>query len=127
MLFISHNLAVVRHLCDRVAVMYLGRIVEEGSARSIFVDPRHPYTRALLSAFRAAPPEREGRARAATARRPRRVPLDRPTGCAFHPRCARAEEICARESPRLSSVADGPHLAACHFRNDVPTSAEEAR
>lgn len=114
-IFISHNLAVVRHLSDRVAVMYLGKIVEEGPREQIFRDPRHPYTRSLLAsvprlhAVSMAPPRLRGEPPS---------PVDRPSGCSFHPRCPRAEAICAQESPALLATGEGDHVAACHFRNE---------
>jgi oligopeptide/dipeptide ABC transporter ATP-binding protein len=114
-IFISHNLAVVRHLSDRVAVMYLGNIVEEGQREQIFSDPRHPYTRSLLAsvprlhAAAIAPPRLRGEPPS---------PVDRPSGCTFHPRCPRAEEICARETPALLEAGGDDHVAACHFRNE---------
>jgi peptide/nickel transport system ATP-binding protein len=110
-LFITHDLAVVRHLADRVAVMYLGRIVEEGPVRQVFDEPRHPYTRALLD---ANPEPDPGRA-FAPPRLPGEIPspVDPPSGCAFHPRCPLAIEVCARERP--GPTAFGPiHRAACH-------------
>jgi peptide/nickel transport system ATP-binding protein len=115
-LLISHNLAAVRHLCDRVAVMYLGRIVELGACDDVLADPRHPYTQALLA---AAPRIRATRADD----RPRLrgeppSPFDQPSGCPFHPRCPRAEEICAIETPELLPIDGSAALASCHFRND---------
>ncbi len=119
LVMISHNLAAVRHVCDRVAVMYLGKVVEEGETQQVFADPRHPYTRSLLNAVpqvKRAPP----------AHRLRLVgeppsPLSRPTGCSFHPRCPRAEAICSVEEPPLLSVEGlAQRKAACHFRNDDP-------
>jgi oligopeptide transport system ATP-binding protein len=119
LVMISHNLAAVRHVCDRVGVMYLGKIVEEGDTQEVFADPHHPYTRSLLNAVpqvKRAPP----------ANRLRLVgeppsPLSRPTGCSFHPRCPRAEEICSIEEPALLSVTGlTERRAACHFRNDDP-------
>jgi peptide/nickel transport system ATP-binding protein len=109
-LFISHNLAVVRHLSDRVAVMYLGRIVETATTDAIFSAPRHPYTRMLLDAV----PDlaMTGRVRTPVAGEVPN-PLDPPTGCAFHPRCPHANERCKREVPQLQHVSDGG-LAACH-------------
>ncbi len=115
-LMISHNLAAIRHLCDRIAVMYLGRIVELGSRREIFTDPRHPYTLALL----AASPRIRQDARGVRVRLPGEPPspASRPSGCHFHPRCSRAEARCSVEPPVLA-VARGSHaLVACHFRDE---------
>jgi len=117
MVLISHNLAVVRHICDRAAVMYLGRVVEVGEREEIFADPRHPYTRALLT---AAPRLRPGPDRVAARLRGEPPSLTaRPTGCAFHPRCPRAEPVCAVERPELLPAPVGSsRLAACHFREE---------
>jgi len=114
--FISHNLAVVRHLSRRVVVMYLGRIVEEGERESVFVDPRHPYTRALLAA--APRLHQTDLARPAVKGEPPSS-IDIPSGCSFHPRCQRAEQVCTEVRPALDDVGAGPdHLAACHFRHE---------
>ena len=117
LLLISHNLAVVRRVCDEVAVMYLGRIVELADRDAIFSDPRHPYTRALL----AAAPRLHGEAGPVPIRL--EVPTDahRPSGCAFHPRCPLATDLCRAEDPVLAPVAARPgHLAACHYRDEPP-------
>jgi peptide/nickel transport system ATP-binding protein len=114
LLFISHDLAIVEHITHRVAVMYLGKIVELGHKRQIFAAPRHPYTQALLS---AVPVPEPGAARA-------RIilkgdipsPIDRPTGCHFHTRCPHAFERCRREEPVLRPMPDGP-LVACHLHD----------
>ena len=121
--FISHNLAVVRHLSDRVAVMYLGRIVEQGDRESVFTDPRHPYTRALLA---SAPRLHQVELVRPTVKGEPPSPIDIPTGCSFHPRCPLAGEICIRDRPRLEQVgANAEHFAACHFRDGTPPPAPE--
>jgi oligopeptide transport system ATP-binding protein len=115
-LFIAHDLAVVKHIADRVAVMYLGRIVEIGDKRTVYDDPRHPYTQALLSAAPRPDP---------TAARERIIlqgdvpsPMRPPPGCAFHTRCPHARERCAVEPPPLRPVGTG-RLAACHFAEEI--------
>ncbi len=116
-IFISHDLAAVRHIADRLAVMYLGRIVESGPAAAIFADPRHPYTRALLSAIPVASPR---------ARRERRIlqgdvpsPIAPPPGCHLHPRCPFAARICGRERPSLDDDGRG-RATACHLWRELP-------
>ena len=111
-LFISHDLAVVEHISHRVAVMYLGKIVELTARETLFADPHHPYTRALLS---AAPVPEPG------ARRERIIlkgdipsPINPPTGCRFHTRCPLAEARCRVEEPQMRRVAPG-HQVACHL------------
>jgi oligopeptide/dipeptide ABC transporter ATP-binding protein len=117
LVMISHNLAAVRHVCDRVAVMYLGKLVEVGATEEVFADPRHPYTRSLLNAVpqvRRDPPKNRLR----LAGEPP-SPLSRPTGCSFHPRCPRAEARCAVEEPELLRLANDPSReSACHFRDE---------
>ncbi len=110
-LFISHDLAVVRHLCDGVAVMYLGRLVERATADALFASPRHHYTRALLSAIPV--PDPHTRIRRLILQGDVPSPLDPPSGCPFHPRCAAADALCRREMPPLVEHAVA-HLAACH-------------
>jgi peptide/nickel transport system ATP-binding protein len=109
-LFISHNLAVVFHISDRVGVMYLGRIVELGESKALFARPQHPYTRMLLDAIPDL--EMSGRGRTPVAGEVPN-PLDPPTGCAFHPRCPWANERCRREAPVMKPAPNGA-LAACH-------------
>jgi peptide/nickel transport system ATP-binding protein len=104
MLFISHDLPVVRHLCDRVIVMYLGRVMEEGPVRAVFAQPLHPYTRALLSAT----PMLDARKRATRIILPGDPPspTDPPSGCVFRTRCAHAEARCAESAPALRPFGD---------------------
>ncbi len=116
-IFISHDLSVVKHIADRIAVMYLGRIIETGPADAIFSDPRHPYTRALLSAIPIASP---------VARRERRIlqgdvpsPIDPPSGCHLHPRCPYAGELSRTQRPALDDDGAG-HATACHFWPTIP-------
>ena len=112
-LFISHDLGVVEHVADRIAVMYLGRIVELADRDALFAAPAHPYTEALL----AAAPLPDPRARRTRPILEGEVPsaLDPPSGCAFHPRCPIAVARCREETPKLRPLADG-RLAACHLR-----------
>ncbi|MER7789300.1 oligopeptide/dipeptide ABC transporter ATP-binding protein [Streptomyces sp. NPDC097640] len=143
-LFIAHDLAVVRHFSQRVAVMYLGKIVEVGDRDSIYLRPRHPYTHALLSAVPEAVllaedegeggGEADGAGASATPRRERirlagdvPSPIDPPSGCRFRTRCWKAQDKCAREEPpliRLEGNREG-HLSACHFPEDPTTEARE--
>lgn len=127
LLLISHNMAVVRHVCQRTMVMYLGRIVESAPTERLFSDPRHPYTRALISAVPRLAPGRPSSVPALLGDPP--SPIQLPSGCRFRPRCSLAQDICAREEPSLGSGPGGAeHTAACHFawtpeRHDVPVSA----
>jgi oligopeptide/dipeptide ABC transporter ATP-binding protein len=114
LLFISHDLAVVAHLAGRIAVMYLGRVVEEGPRDAILHRPAHPYTRALLAAVpRLGAPEK--RIPAPPGELP--SPLAPPPGCAFHPRCPLAGPRCRREPPRLIALPETGHAAACHLHD----------
>ncbi|MCB8882564.1 ATP-binding cassette domain-containing protein [Acidisoma cellulosilytica] len=112
-LFIAHDLRLVRHLSHRVAVMYLGRVVELAETEALFAHPRHPYTRALLDAAPELDPSRRGSAEAAV-RGELPSPVNPPPGCAFHPRCPVAIEYCRRVRPELVRLRDG-RLAACHL------------
>ena len=126
--FIAHDLGVVRHLCDRVAVMYLGRIVETGTVEEIYTRATHPYTQALLSAVPV--PDPAARRRGGVIRLEGDVstssgpnPADPPSGCRFRTRCPKAAEVCAREEPALVVRDGSDHPSACHFAEVRPTLA----
>jgi oligopeptide transport system ATP-binding protein len=112
MLLVAHELSVVRHMSDRVAVMYLGRIVELAATAAIFERPQHPYTQSFLKAVPRLIPQR--RHRAAVLKGDIPSPLNIPSGCRFHPRCPKAQNICRQVDPPVVSPLPG-HLAACHF------------
>ena len=112
-LFIAHDLSVVEHISDRVAVMYLGRVVEIAPADMLYDNPRHPYTEALLSAVPIPDPQVKRRRIGVQGEVPN--PIRPPSGCHFHPRCPLAEARCSREVPQLRQTAAG-HFVACHVR-----------
>jgi len=111
-LFIAHDLSVVEHISDRVAVMYLGKIVEVAEAEVLYRNPQHPYTKALLSAVPVPDPTAKSERIALKGDLP--SPAEPPPGCAFHPRCPVAVEVCSRVVPRLLDSGGG-HLASCHL------------
>jgi len=118
-IFIAHDLAVVEHISDRVAVMYLGRIVELSGARALYKQPLHPYTKALLSAIPIAEPSRKRERIVLTGDVP--SPAKPPPGCPFHPRCFMARERCKVDVPPLRELEPG-HWSACHFAEELRDS-----
>lgn len=110
-MFISHDLSVVAHTCDHVAVMYLGRLVETAPTRQLFAGPRHPYTKALFSAIPSLDPDDRGKAQKLTGEIP--SPTNQPPGCKFHTRCPNAIDRCKSEEPQLEGDGSG-HEVACH-------------
>ncbi|MBN2392364.1 MAG: ATP-binding cassette domain-containing protein [Anaerolineae bacterium] len=117
-LFISHDLSVIRHICNRVVVMYVGKVVEIASGLDIYIDPKHPYTEALMSAVPVSNPR--ARDKGTRIRLPGEVadPSNPPSGCYFHPRCRYAKEVCSTETPVLRDMGND-HFVACHFADEL--------
>jgi oligopeptide transport system ATP-binding protein len=121
LIFISHDLSVVKHISDRIAVMYLGKIVEIGGAAQVFEKPLHPYTRALVSAVPVPDPVREKLRQRVILQGDPPSPMNPPIGCSFHPRCAYATDACKATVPRLEEFANGQH-AACLRVKEIPSA-----
>jgi peptide/nickel transport system ATP-binding protein len=115
-LFVAHNLSVVKHISDRVAVMYVGKIVETAQTSALFASPRHPYTAALL----AAVPVPDPRVKTGNVELKGEVPspANPPSGCYFHPRCEFAEEVCRQQAPASREISSG-HFVACHRADEL--------
>lgn len=118
-LFITHDLSIVGHLAERIAVMYLGKIVELTERASLYEEPHHPYTQALLSAIPIPDPRKERKRKRIILEGDIESLVDLPSGCRFHPCCPIAQDICFKEEPALEAIREG-HLAACHFAKPNP-------
>jgi peptide/nickel transport system ATP-binding protein len=114
-LFITHDLAVAKYISDRIAIMYLGRIIELGSRATLFLKPMHPYTQALLSAIPVPNPERKRKPVELAGEVP--SPINMPSGCRFHPRCPYQKDICRKKEPKLKEI-EREHFVEC-FLYDV--------
>ncbi len=117
-IFIAHDLSVVKHICSRVAVMYVGKLVEVAAVDRVFARPRHPYAEALLSAVHSPDPDREARRTRIVLEGDVADPAHPPAGCYFHPRCRYVQDVCRTEEPRLQEVEPG-HRVACHFAAEL--------
>ncbi|BCL78038.1 ABC transporter ATP-binding protein [Ktedonobacteria bacterium brp13] len=121
-LFVSHDLSVVRHVADRIAVMYLGKIVEIADRDELYKNPQHPYTRALLSAVPIPDPKIERQRKRIILSGDLPSPINIPKGCRFHTRCPMAQQICQEIEPAFEAKVGHEHFAACHFSDKVTTS-----
>lgn len=120
-LFISHDLSVIRHICDRVVVMYVGKVVEMADAYDLYARPQHPYTEALLSAVPQADPRGRDQRKHIHLQGEIADPANPPQGCYFHPRCKFARPVCLTETPVLRNLG-GNHAVACHFSEELTLS-----
>ena len=116
LIFISHDLSVVEHICDTIAVMYVGKLVELAPTEEVLRNPKHPYSEALVSAVPPADPDIKVDRIILQGDVP--SPANPPTGCNFHPRCRYAQDICSREEPQLTQVESG-HFVSCHFAEEL--------
>jgi oligopeptide transport system ATP-binding protein len=123
-LFVAHDLGVVRHVSDRVAVMYLGKVVENSATEDLYRRPIHPYTNALLSAVPIPDPKRNAARERLVLQGDVPSPINPPPGCSFHTRCPWATEICATEEPALLEHVSA-HIAACHHPRNVEEPAAQ--
>jgi peptide/nickel transport system ATP-binding protein len=119
-LFISHDLSVIRYICDRVVVMYVGKVVEVADTLELFTNPKHPYTEALLSSVPVADPRARKTRQRVTLKGEIADPSNPPSGCYFHPRCKFAQDKCKQETPQLRKVDN--HEVACHFAEEIKLS-----
>jgi oligopeptide/dipeptide ABC transporter ATP-binding protein len=124
LIFIAHDLSVVEHVCDRIAVMYVGKVVELAEAEEVLKHPKHPYTEALVSAVPPADPDIHLDRIALRGEVP--SPANPPSGCVFHPRCRYAQEICSQQVPPLVEV-EPDHYASCHFAKELNLQGVETR
>lgn len=124
LVIIAHDLGVIRHMSDRVAVMYLGRIVESGTTEDVYNAPRHPYTRALLASIPTMGGKPDGHKATVLGEMP--SPTAPPSGCRFHTRCPHAQAICKSDTPALQSAESGGHQVACHFWESLAAEAPPA-
>jgi peptide/nickel transport system ATP-binding protein len=111
-LFISHDLATARHVCDRIAIMYLGKVIELGPDDKVYDEPLHPYTVGLISAIPVPDPKAKKSEAIPKGEIP--SPINPPSGCRFHPRCPKAFDKCSIEEPKLTEISEG-HYVACHL------------